>query len=50
MVASVAVVTAIHMAVIHDRLPVAQTIQRLARRLYLPAYVLLAFLNVAAAW
>jgi hypothetical protein len=49
-VAAVAVVTVIHLAVIRDRMPRALAIQRLARQLYLPAYVCLAFLTLAVAW
>jgi hypothetical protein len=49
-VASVALVTAVHLAVFHDRMPRACSIQRWARQLYLPAYVVLAFLNLAVAW
>jgi hypothetical protein len=49
-VASIAVVTIIHLAVIRDRVPLARTIQRLARRVYMPGYAVAAYLNLAAAW
>lgn len=48
--ASIAVVTSIHLAVARDRLPRARTIQSLARRYYLPAYAVLALLDLVSAW
>jgi hypothetical protein len=46
-VGSVAAVTLIHGAVIRDRLPLAMSIQRTVRRIYLPAYVLAVAANLA---
>lgn len=46
-VVSIAAVTLIHVAVIHDRLPLARSIQRAMRKAYLPVYLLAVVLNIA---